>query len=227
MADFNTHLGGAAITASLFAPSLTMTGLIETHHIALVWLAGLVGGLLPDLDSDSSGVLKGLFTVLGLLAAFWVLVLFSDWVIWQLWLSMLVVYLSVRVGCMEVFKRFTVHRGAMHSVLAALLAGLSVSYGAYFGFLLPLNASWAIGMGMTLGYLTHLVLDELYAVDLSGMELKRSFGSALKLMSLRSYLTSACYLLLAGLIWVRLPVPEQLLRRVAELTQGVLSGWVG
>ena len=36
------------------------------------------------------------------------------------------------------------------------------------------------GIILFVGYITHLVLDELYAINLAGLELKRSFGTALK-----------------------------------------------
>lgn len=59
-----------------------------------------------------------------------------------------------------------------------------------------------------LGYITHLILDECYSVNLSGFELKRSFGTALKLLSLRYWKASTLFLLL-GLVFVEAtPAPN-------------------
>ena len=39
------------------------------------------------------------------------------------------------------------------------------------------------GLFVSVGYVIHLVLDEVYSVDLTGARVKRSFGTALKLIS--------------------------------------------
>ncbi len=48
----------------------------------------------------------------------------------------------------------------------------------------PITA-WMAGLFVFIGFLIHLILDEIYAVDFSGARLKRSFGSALKLFDLQ------------------------------------------
>jgi hypothetical protein len=50
----------------------------------------------------------------------------------------------------------------------------------------------AVSAGILLfsGYITHLVLDELYAVNLAGLELKKSFGTALKFINIGGIIPS-------------------------------------
>jgi hypothetical protein len=66
-------------------------------------------------------------------------------------------------------------------------------------FALEPALSWLAGGFALLGYLTHLVLDEIASVDLLGNRVKRSFGTAIKPFSLRAWPFSLMLLgLLAG-----------------------------
>src|SRR5262249_42268793 len=58
--------------------------------------------------------------------------------------------------------------------------------------------SWISGLFVFIGYLTHLTLDELYSVDLTGTKIKKSFGTALKIISTDMKATSL--LLLATIL---------------------------
>jgi len=51
------------------------------------------------------------------------------------------------------------------------------------------------------GFLSHLVLDEIYSVDFRGarIKLKSSAGSAVKFMSSSTIATATCYLILGSL----------------------------
>ena len=47
------------------------------------------------------------------------------------------------------------------------------------------GVAWLAGGFMAIGYLTHLILDEIYSVDVMDTRLKASFGTALKLIDPR------------------------------------------
>jgi hypothetical protein len=55
-----------------------------------------------------------------------------------------------------------------------------------------------------LGFLSHLILDEIYSVDWRGVvpKLKSSAGSAFKFGSSSLIATATCYLLLGGLVYL-------------------------
>ena len=74
------------------------------------------------------------------------------------------------------------------------------------------------GLFVLLGYIIHLILDEIYAVDFTGAHLKRSFGSALKLFESRSPSAS---LLMAGALAATLIVspPSADFRRIMQPSQ--------
>ena len=107
-------------------------------------------------------------------------------------------YLFVRYGLSRFLKRVSVHRGMFHSIPALFIAGLAV-FDVYHNE----NAAIRLYMagGMMIGFLSHLFLDELFAVDLRGIpRLKNSFGTAIKLTSQSWKATVFCYLLLFLLV---------------------------
>src|SRR5262249_4988161 len=95
----------------------------------------------------------------------------------------------------------TVHRGMFHSIPALLIAGLLV-------FLLYQSPSLALRVflagAMMLGFLSHLVLDELCSVNFSGVSfrLNKYAGSALKFVSPSLSATLMAYAVLAALIYL-------------------------
>src|SRR5205085_11873457 len=87
------------------------------------------------------------------------------------------VYLFIRYGLSRVFKDHTVHRGMFHSIPAMLIAGLAV-FQIYHND--DDRIRWFVAGGVMLGFLSHLVLDELYSVDFMGarIRLNKFAGSA-------------------------------------------------
>jgi hypothetical protein len=164
--------------------------------------AGLttLGGLLPDLDSDSGVPVREVF---GLAAAAVPLVLFRrvhemGFTIEQTLVLLGGLYLLIRYGASAVFKRLTVHRGMFHSIPAMLIVGLLV-------FLLShgpeLESRLYLACGTMLGFLSHLALDEIYSIDFMGLKvrLNKFAGSALKFASSSWMATTFTYLLLVVL----------------------------
>ena len=180
--------------------------------------AGLttVGGLLPDLDSDSGVPVRELFGVLAAATAVLLYHPLHDHLqlpVEQALVFMGLGYFFVRYVFANFFRRITVHRGMYHSIPAMLISGLLV-YLAY-----PSNNLYLrlyLAGGVMLGFLSHLVLDELYAVDFMGVRIRfnKFAGSALKFGSPSWAATLSTYALLFVLgflalqgvpVWARLP----------------------
>jgi hypothetical protein len=68
--------------------------------------------------------------------------------------------------------------------------------------------AWLNGLFMTAGYVTHLVLDEFYSVNLLNARVKRSFGTALKPLSLRAPRASALMVLAVLAMAYAAPRPD-------------------
>lgn len=203
MAGFRTHItvsgacgiayGGFAAQPLGFTPE------------AAVLAAGVtaVGGMLPDLDSDSGVPVRELF---GLAAAVIPLMLVrrlmhAGMSAEGILATLLFSYMFIRYFAANLFKQFTVHRGMYHSIPAMLIAGLCV----YLAYHSPdRSIRILLAVGVMLGFLSHLLLDEVYSVDWRGVKpkLKASAGSAFKFGSSSLGATATCYLILGGLLYL-------------------------
>ncbi len=104
-------------------------------------------------------------------------------------------YLSIRYGLAYLFKRVTVHRGMFHSIPAMVIAGLATFLIYHHPESRP---RIVLAIGVMIGFSSHLLLDEIYSVDLRGFKprLNKYSGSALKFVSPSQLATGLTYLLL-------------------------------
>ena len=185
------------------ASALLAIDLVDLSLAASLWLLGVLGGILPDIDSDTSRPVTWLFNTLGIGAA----ALTCWWLVpgpalYMLWIAMAMAFVLFGILMREVFFHFTVHRGIYHSLLAVVFAALVSTWIAHYIAGLGALDSWLAGFFVGGGYLVHLILDECYAVDFNGLRLKASFGTAVKPVSLQNWpgtlmLIAAC----VPLIW--------------------------
>jgi hypothetical protein len=186
MANFRTHMSVAATASCFLSIGLLKAGFASEKDVLLYFSLGSIGGILPDIDSDHSIPSRFLFgffaLVLAFLATFHKVSVYS---ILELSLLWAVVWLLVRFVVWQLFAKCTIHRGVFHSLLAATFFGCLTTGAAYHIFQLPAVMAWTTGSFVCIGYLIHLVLDELYSVDLVGAAIKKSFGTALKPFSLQ------------------------------------------
>lgn len=73
--------------------------------------------------------------------------------------------------------KFTVHRGLWHSIPAAVLCS-EITYLLFFD--LPVKVRLLYALSVLGGFISHLLLDEMYSVKVLALDTKRSFGTALK-----------------------------------------------
>ena len=206
MASYRGHLLTAGVLGVGYAWAGTWMWGLDWGPAALGGGLTALGGLLPDLDSDSGVPVRELF---GLAAAASPILALgrlqeAGYSPEQIIVMLAGLYLFVRYGVSAFFKRRTIHRGMFHSIPALLIAGFGV-------FLLYGNPDLKVRLfvsgAVMLGFLSHLVLDELCAVDFNGVLLtgNKYAGSALKWFSPSWLANSITYLLLitlAGLTWL-------------------------
>lgn len=186
MADFKTHITAACAASGVAATCLLAGGAATPDQVLLYFVLGSAGGVLPDIDADNSTALKITFDVLSVVIAF--VVMFGQrWgtSVLELVLIWLAVFLAVKYLIFSFFIRMTVHRGIIHSIPAGVTFGLmAVVLLEPFRSISP-GTAWMGGFFLFLGFLIHLLLDELCSVRVSGLGLKGSFGTALKLLSFK------------------------------------------
>ncbi len=205
MADFNTHLMGAAAVSGLAATVLVMTGQFPHQAVIGYFVLGVVGGLLPDLDSPTSIPIRIAFATLAVAAGFLVVFTFGRrYSLVELVILWFGCFLFIRYGLFNLFDRLTVHRGLVHSIPAGVGCGLIATLVAFQVFNASVVHAWLCGAFVTLGFLVHLLLDEWYSVDLSGKKLlKSSFGTAFSLGSLDQPIgTAVLYLAVIALFFL-------------------------
>ena len=183
MADFRTHVLGAAVVSGVAATAVAMIHPWSDAQVLGYFVLGVVGGMLPDIDSDGSIPVRVAFNVLSVITGFVVVFHFARLSLIELLLLGGGAFALVRFGVFDVFARLTVHRGLIHSIPAAAVGGLLCVLLSRRLFDLTAMAAWTAGSFVALGFVVHLVLDELYSVDLMGGRLKHSFGTALTLGS--------------------------------------------
>ncbi|SDL47002.1 LexA-binding, inner membrane-associated putative hydrolase [Modicisalibacter muralis] len=217
MADFRTHLSVAASGGVLLAFGGWQASLWSPSEALSVAMLTAFGGILPDIDSDNSHAIRLIFTLSAVLAVVvGALALHGQVTPGVLLAACAGLYVGVRYALSEVFKRFTVHRGIWHSLLAMALCGLGGSALSYQLLAQSAGIAWVQGLALVFGSLIHLLLDEIYSVDLDGARIKRSFGTAFKLFAYREPLNSLLLLALAVGLAPWLPPWSALLDLVAQ-----------
>jgi len=186
MANFPTHIAVGTVVSGALATVTLAADVVAPENLVAVTLAGVLGSVLPDIDLKDSRPSHAFFAGLGVFFAF--TVLFSlqqrysvvEMII--LWLGTLVL---VRYVVHAFFHRLSAHRGIWHSLLASVFCGCATAtvYATVLGR--PAGVAWLAAGFMVIGYLTHLILDELYSVDVMDTRLKASFGTALKVIDPR------------------------------------------
>ena len=183
MADFKTHITTSCVLGGGYACLGAYYGLPVEAALVAGGLCG-VSGMLPDLDSDSGVPVR---ETMGFAAAVTPMLLVDRFQHLGLNYEQMVLaggacYLFVRFGIARLLMRYTVHRGMFHSIPALLIfTGLAFLICDYSN----LHLRYFKAGGVFLGVLSHLMLDEIFAVEWARgrWRFKKSFGTALKLWS--------------------------------------------
>ncbi|WP_235908540.1 metal-dependent hydrolase [Roseiconus nitratireducens] len=202
MADFKTHISVSTLTGIAYGywGVTTQSMTLENGMIA----GGLcsVSGMLPDLDSDSGVPLREISMFVAAVVPVMMIQRFRDYGLSHesMALGAMLIYVAIRFGLFEFFKRFTIHRGMWHSLPAAASAGL-ITY-----LVTPCESDGVRAykaFGVVLGFLVHLILDEIWAVEVGvgRIRTKKSFGTALKFFGSDPISNVGIYAILFGLIY--------------------------
>ncbi len=183
MANFSTHLNVAALSGAVFTSLLAMNHGFDNNTLFFCFGATIIGGILPDIDHDKSTPLKIMHFVFANMISF--LVIYKNIEHLKI-LEMIFLWFGINliIGIIfYIFKKTTKHRGMIHSIPSAFLFWFITSFILYNFFNFDIKKSYLIGMFLFLGFIVHLLLDEIYSVDITGRKIKKSFGSALKICS--------------------------------------------
>ena len=206
MAGFKTHfttstvLGmGYGTGALLFYNYPPSTCLLATGLCSL-------SGLLPDIDSESGIPMRESVAFVAAVVPIMAVDRLQSFGFSTEGVILVggAIYIAIRYGLVEILRRYTVHRGMWHSLPAAMIAALIM-------FLLcshDESIDWRIykAGAVLLGFLSHLMLDELYSLNWTrgGLRVKKSFGTAMKLWGSSLWANVSTYgklIFAAALVW--------------------------
>lgn len=208
MAMFREHVAtGAVISTGVCVAAYSYGYVTDPLLLLLLFAVTVVGSFLPDVDSDSGipfYIVYGSIT-LGASGVAALYVLASPYA------NDLRYLIGVPVGALFFFwivlgaivKKCTKHRGIFHSLPALIIAATATFLAArHYGF------SDTMGMilagGMALGFLSHLVLDELYSeITLDGIPFntKSSAGTAMKWFAKQTHVNVVTYAIMIMLLY--------------------------
>lgn len=183
MANYATHIGVGTLVSGGLATLTLAADILSPDSLMAVTLAGVVGSFLPDIDLKDSRASRVLFSGFAFFFAFCVMFMNAAALsIAELWILVTAVFVLVRYGGEAAFHRFSYHRGIWHSLIAAFFfaSATAIVFHAILGK--HPGVAWLAGGFMFVGYVTHLILDEVFSVDLMDRRIKASFGSALKVI---------------------------------------------
>lgn len=192
MANFTTHIAIGTVVSGALATLTLAADVIAPENLVAVTMAGVLGSVLPDIDLKESRPAQAMFGGLAVFFSFVVLFTvaykFSIAEMWMIWLGTLI---GVRYGGQALFHMFSYHRGIWHSVLAGVFFWFLTAITFKYALNRHEGVAWLAGGFLFIGYMTHLVLDEIYSVDVLDVRIKSSFGTAVKLFDRKRMTDSA------------------------------------
>lgn len=189
MASFRGHVTlGVASGLLLGVSAYSIPQFADAGFVFMLFWLTVLGSFLPDMDSDSGLPFNISFGALSLVSTAlvfsYVFHQYPENLILQIFIPLLSLgFVWVILGA--VVKKMTRHRGMAHSIPSAVLSGLVIFFLAQYLNFTDAKAFW-LGLGIFLGYMGHLILDEIWAVvNFQGKLFvpNKALGSALKLYS--------------------------------------------
>ncbi|MDZ4849343.1 MAG: metal-dependent hydrolase [Pirellulaceae bacterium] len=180
MADFKTHITFSSMCGAVYSVAGYRAGVPLEACIVAGGLCS-VSGMLPDLDSDSGIPLREAVALSSAVVPMLMVDRLNHVGYSHETMVMItgLIYVLIRFGVAEVFRRYTVHRGMWHSIPAALTSGM-------IAFMLCTCENMSVrlfkSLAVVIGFMSHLILDEMWSVDFKrgSYRFKSSFGTALK-----------------------------------------------
>ncbi len=202
MAGYNTHVTVSSILGiGVGAGAHFGLGFTPVQAVLSGILTG-IGGMLPDLDSQSG---KPVREISALTAAVAPLLMMRRLLVWGkdsdgAFLLAVLLYSVIRYGGASILGKLSVHRGMFHSIPAMIIAGELT----FLGYIhTDLKVKFLMGVSIALGFLSHLVLDEIWAVQWDGLKVRfnKFSGSAMKMFGPKWGPNIFCYGLMFTLTW--------------------------
>jgi hypothetical protein len=206
MAGYRTHITVSGALGVGYGATGYVLGGFSPSQGALAGVLTWFSGMLPDLDSDSGRPVREVFSLLAAFAPFAMMPRLLEWSRGNhetATLLAVIVYVTIRYGGAGLLNRVSVHRGMFHSIPAMIIAA-EVAFLAFTSSTLATRL--LMSGGVCVGFFSHLVLDEIYSVEWSGVHvrLNKFAGSAVKFVGKSAVPNLITYSLLMVLTYASL-----------------------
>ena len=222
MASFEQHVNGAVVATGVAIVPLYSASLLDVHQSLIVLALGIVGGVLPDLDSDNSRPLQIVFKIFSIFLPLIILLsLFENAPLLKLigywFLASILLHLTV----FKLFIMFTSHRGIFHSIPMGIVFGQITTY-TFLNYLnYDLIFSTLAGIFVTFGFMVHLLLDELVSLNALGLRVKKSFGTAFKFYDRYNLFGTLILYIVIGVFLYITPINTDIFIQIFEIMKNV------
>ena len=178
MADFKAHTSVGTLWGLLLGTVSVISDFCSLIGGIVILFLAATSSAAPDIDSDTGRPRELVLSFLGIAIPIVLLFNISDSTSSEnILAATLISFFLVRYILGYLLAKFTVHRGLWHSVPAAVLCS-EITYLLFFD--LPVKVRLLYALSVLGGFISHLLLDELYSVKVLALDTKRSFGTALK-----------------------------------------------
>lgn len=222
MASFEQHVNVTVIATGIVIAPLHTAGLLDINQSLVALGLGLVGGMLPDLDSNNSKPIQIVFKILSIFLPLLVLLaVFDDLSIAKMLIIWLGASLFLHLGVFKVFLSLTTHRGIFHSIPMGLLFAQLTTLIFHYILDITMTTSLISGFFIFFGFMTHLLLDEIFSVNALGLRMKKSFGTALKVYDKNNHMGSIVLYALVIILFFIIPIESELFINIFDTLKNV------
>ena len=222
MASFERHVNVAVIATGITLAPLHTASIITTPQAFILLALGLIGGILPDLDSDNSKPIQIVFKILSIF--FPLIIVLSSCRNLPILHSLLIWISSgllLKFIFSELFLKQTVHRGIFHSIPMAILFGQMTLALFYYSFNNSLYFSTLGASFIFYGFIIHLLLDEFSSINALGLRIKKSFGSAFKFFDKNNPLGTIILYCLILILFYLLPIEKNVYKHIYTIFNSI------
>ena len=235
MPGFQAHITGSSIVGVGYAAAAWYVGGMTPVTCLLGGTVCAVAGILPDLDSGPDTPTRESVAFAAAIVPMLMLQRLQQtgMPMEAIILAGAVAYAAIRYGVTWLLDHYSTNRGMLHSLPAAAIAG-QVTFLA-FSHDDPMRRYFISG-AVVLGFLTHLVLDEIWSVRLGqfGAKAKNAFGTAMKFHGPVLWSNVVTYVLVVALGLIaateaarteRMSIMRQQMEQAARSYQTVPAPW--
>ncbi|MEO1953128.1 MAG: metal-dependent hydrolase [Campylobacterales bacterium] len=222
MASFEQHVNGAVIATGAMIVPLHSASIIDAKQSLIVLALGLIGGVLPDLDSDNSKPIQIVFKIISIFfPLIIILAIPNDLSLFYLVGYWLMATFILRLTLFQLFISFTRHRGIFHSIpMGVVFAQLTLLL-FYKIFDFDIVFSTIAGIFLLFGFLIHLLLDEFVSINVLGVRMKKSFGTAFKLYDRDNFIGTLLLYLFIILFFFFIPLELNIFTDIYEVIRKI------